>query len=82
MKLTWTFYPKYEKAVTLTVTYLPQLDKSGDWGFLHVDSNQAWVSWDCFRSFDKGDVKTKRDAFERLSRIDSQEDLYKNVLLL
>jgi hypothetical protein len=80
MKLTWTFYPKYEKAITLSVTYLPRLDKTGQWGLLHVESNQAWVCWDCFRTFDKGELKAKRDAFERLIKVDSGQNI-KDLLL-
>jgi len=75
MKITWTFYPKFEKAITLSVLYLPRIDKTGEWGFLHVESNQAWVSWDCFRCFDKGDVNAKKDAFQRLVKIDSPAKL-------
>ncbi|MCE7038831.1 hypothetical protein [Dyadobacter sp. CY312] len=81
MKLTWTFYPKYEKAITLVVNYVPQLDKTGDWGFLHVELNHAWVSWDCFRSFDKGDVKSKKEAFERLVRLDPDQSISDKILL-
>jgi hypothetical protein len=68
MKLTWTFYPKYEPSITLSIVYLPDIDKTGKWGFLHVESNQAWVSWECFKVFDRGDVKAKKEAFERLIR--------------
>lgn len=71
MKLTWTFYPKFEKAITLSVAYLPRIDKTGEWGFLHVETNQAWVSWDCFKCFDRGDVKSKKDAFQRLTKVSS-----------
>jgi hypothetical protein len=68
MKLTWTFYPKYEPRITLSVAYVPEIDKTGKWGFLHVESNQAWVCWDCFKVFDQGDIKAKKDAFNRLIR--------------
>jgi len=79
MKLTWTFYPKYEKSITLSVTYLPRLDEAGEWGYLHVESNQAWVSWECFKCFDRGDVKIKQDSFARLSRIESFEQLTRQL---
>jgi hypothetical protein len=81
MKLTWTFYPRYESSITLTVCYEPQLDGVGDWGFLHVTTNQAWVCWDCFRTFDKGDVKAKKDAFARLVKVDSAEAISNRILL-
>jgi 23S rRNA C2498 (ribose-2'-O)-methylase RlmM len=68
MKLTWTFYPKYEPRITLSVVYVPEIDKTGKWGFLHVESNQAWVCWECFKVFDRGDVKAKKEAFGRLIR--------------
>lgn len=80
MKLTWTFYPKFENPITLSVTYLPRLDKTGEWGFLEVESNHAWVCWDCFRIFDKGDLKAKKDAFERLLRVDTKVDLEQRLL--
>jgi 23S rRNA C2498 (ribose-2'-O)-methylase RlmM len=68
MKLTWTFYPKYEPRITLSVVYVPEIDKTEKWGFLHVESNQAWVCWECFKVFDRGDIKAKKDAFSRLIR--------------
>jgi hypothetical protein len=68
VKLTWTFYPKYEPRITLSVVYVPEIDKTGKWGFLHVDSNRAWVCWECFKVFDRGDIKAKKDAFSRLIR--------------
>ncbi|MEO6282171.1 MAG: hypothetical protein ABIN80_22970 [Dyadobacter sp.] len=72
MVLTWTFYPRHSERISLKVTYLPKLDKPGVWGFLHVDSNHAWVSWDCFKIFDSGDTRAKREAFERMSRIETE----------
>ena len=66
MRITWTFYPKYEQKITLSVNYIPSMDKPGAWGFLHVETNQAWVCWDCFKIFDRGDVNAKKDAFARL----------------
>ena len=79
MKLTWTFYPKFEKAITLQVSYLLRIDKTGAWGFLHVESNQAWVSWDCFKCFDRGDIKAKKDAFQRLVKVISPEVFVKEL---
>lgn len=84
MVVTWTFYPKYGERVSLEVTYLPKLDKPGTWGFLHVDANKAWVCWDCFKAFDRGDLQAKKDAFTRLARLepekyivpDGRQDLY------
>jgi hypothetical protein len=68
VKLSWTFYPKYEPSITLSVVYVPQIDKTDEWGFLDVESNQAWVCWECFKVFDRGDIKAKKDAFSRLIR--------------
>lgn len=75
MKLTWTFYPRHEPKVSLLVHYIPQLDKKGGWGFLHVETNQAFVTWDCFKVFNSGDVKAKKDAFGRLTRLTDSEFL-------
>jgi 23S rRNA C2498 (ribose-2'-O)-methylase RlmM len=73
MVLTWTFYPKYEERLSSKVTYLPKLDKPGTWGFLHVDSNQAWVCWECFKVFERGDTFAKKDAFERMVRFEPEK---------
>lgn len=73
MTLTWTFYPKYEPSVTLSIKYLPVIDKSGNWGYLHAETNQAWVSWNYFKVFDRGDIKAKKDAFARLIRVTGYE---------
>ncbi len=69
MRITWTFYPKYEQKITLSVTYLPSMDKPDTWGFLHVESNQAWVCWECFKVFNQGEVNAKKDAFARLIQV-------------
>lgn len=82
MKLTWTFYPKFEPKITLTINYLPKIDKSGEWGFLHVETNEAWVSWQCFRNFDRGDMKAKKEAFGRLIRINSVTEFESDHLLM
>ena len=70
MKLTWTFYPKGQPSITLTVVYVPQLDKLTEAGYLEVDSNTAYVSWSSFRIFDTGDQSTKRSLFGSLIRVD------------
>lgn len=82
MKITWTFYPKFEAIITLSIQYLPKIDKTGEFGFLHVETNRAWVSWDCYKVFDKGDVKAKKDAFDRLRRIESDKDFVTEEKLL
>jgi hypothetical protein len=76
MVLTWTFYPKYEKSISLTIKYVPVIDKSNVSGFLHVETNRAWVGWDCFKAFNQGDVKAKKEAFDALVRIDSEINVY------
>lgn len=74
MKITWTFYPRYEPKVTLSITYIPLMDNTSIYGFLHEESNSAWVSWDCFKVFHNGELKAKKDAFERLTRIECPAD--------
>ncbi len=71
MKLTWTFYPKYQESITLTVVYIPELDKYHlpKGGFLYEPTNTAYVNYDTYRCFDKGDTKMKQDAFGQLIRI-------------
>lgn len=79
MKITWTFYPKYEPKLTLIIKYLPTMDKPDTWGFLHVETNQAWVCWDCFKVFDRGDIKAKKDAFARLIRIKDVQEGFRKI---
>ncbi|GAB4045494.1 hypothetical protein [Spirosoma litoris] len=72
MKLTWTFYPKGEtESVTLTVVYIPELDaeKLSSGGFLHENSNTAYVDWQTYKRFDMSDVEGRKDAFRRLTPI-------------
>ena len=71
MKLSWTFYPKGEKAVTLDVVYVPELDKHRleGGGYLHVDTNTAFVNWDTYRRFDEAAIESRTDAFARLVRL-------------
>jgi len=70
MKLTWTFYPKGQPSITLTVVYVPQLDALSAAGYLEVDTNTAYVSWSSFRIFNSSDQATKKSLFESLTRID------------
>lgn len=74
MKLTWTFYPKGQPSVTLTVVYRPELDHTSQAGYLETETNTAFVSWDCFRIFDRGSQVDKKALFESLSRF-SRDDL-------
>ena len=72
MKLTWTFYPKGETAsVTLTVVYMPELDAEpvASGGFLHANTNTAYVDWSTYKRFDTADVEGRKDAFQRLTPI-------------
>jgi hypothetical protein len=73
MVLTWTFYPKLGEKVSLKVTYKPELDKFDIWGFLLVETNEAYVSWDCFKAFDRAGAIEKREAFQRLQRIETSK---------
>ena len=70
MKLTWTFYPKGQPSITLTVLYVPELDALPDTGYLEVGTNTAYVSWSSFRIFDRGDQSTKKALFSSLTRVD------------
>ena len=49
MKLTWTFYPKGQPSITLTVVYVPGLDAVPVAGYLAVDTNTAYVNWANFQ---------------------------------
>ncbi|WP_420151809.1 hypothetical protein [Spirosoma sp.] len=78
MKLTWTFYPKGEsQSITLTVVYYPDLDSltlsSG--GYLY--NNTAYVDWQTYKLFDSADVKTRRDAFQRLEQLPDPYEYHK-----
>ncbi|QIP15649.1 hypothetical protein G8759_24965 [Spirosoma aureum] len=70
MRLTWTFYPKSQPSVTLSVVYLPQLDAVKTPGYLEIESNTAYVSWDSFRIFNNGSQTEKRSLFGSLTRVD------------
>ncbi|OIN59740.1 hypothetical protein [Arsenicibacter rosenii] len=75
MKLTWTYYPKGEaSSITLTVVYVPALDsdKLTHGGYLTPD-NVAYVDRDTYQIFDKGPLPHRRDAFQRLMRIDTPD---------
>lgn len=71
MKLSWTFYPKPGQCVTLTVIYKPALDSlalpSG--GFLHVDTNTAFVDWSTYQRLEQTDLKNRKEAFARLTPV-------------
>ena len=74
MKLSWTYYPKGEsKSVTLTVLYLPQLDKFNlpRGGFLTLN-NTAYVDWMTYKIFDTGELKARQFAFAELVRIENE----------
>lgn len=82
MKLTWTFYPKFSERITLTVIYVPKIDNTGHWGFLHQESNTCWVRWDCFQVFNRGELAAKKDAFGRLVAIEGSFDTNSLTALL
>lgn len=69
MKLTWTFYPKNQPSITLTVVYVPRLDALAATGYLDVDTNTAYVNWVSFRIFDTGDQLLKKSLFSSLTRV-------------
>ena len=75
MKLTWTFYPKGQPSITLTVVYVPKLDTLPGTGYLDVDTNTAYVGWDHFRIFNTGDPTLKKALFGSLTRVDAFEGL-------
>ena len=69
MKLTWTYYPKGEtQSVSLTVIYVPELDKRtlSSGGYLDDTQNIAYVNWETYRRFDSADLQSRQDAFRRL----------------
>ncbi|AEI47632.1 hypothetical protein [Runella slithyformis] len=84
MKLTWTFYPRHQDSVTLTVVYVPELDNHHlpKGGFLYEPTNTAYVNYDSYRCFDKGDTKMKQDAFGQLIRIPEPKAVLPNALLI
>lgn len=69
VKLTWTFYPKNQPSITLSVVYVPQLDALSVTGYLDVDTNTAYVNWSNFRIFDTGDQSLKKALFGSLTRV-------------
>ncbi|GAA4467214.1 hypothetical protein GCM10023189_50450 [Nibrella saemangeumensis] len=75
MRTTWTFYPRGQEPITLTILYIPELDQHPlpQGGFLHTDTNTAYVNWQTYRLFDTPDVESRRQAFQRLTRIDDPE---------
>jgi hypothetical protein len=74
MKITWTFYPKNQPSVSLTVIYTPSLDRESEPGFLIVEANTAYVDWSSFRIFDSTDTQAKKNLFASLTRIDANSD--------
>lgn len=71
MKLTWTFYPRNQCAVTLEVNYLAELDEfnlpSG--GFLLQEKNIACVDLKTYLHFNATSVEERRHAFQKLTRL-------------
>jgi hypothetical protein len=80
MKLTWTFYPKGQASISLTVVYVPKLDALSVAGYLDVATNTAYVSWTNFRIFDTGEQSLKKSLFSALVRVD-QLDQFNQALL-
>lgn len=67
-KLSWTFYPKHQQAVTLEVIYVPALDshRLAHGGYLDVDRNYAYVDWVTYKRFDDASLEGRKDAFQKL----------------
>ncbi|MBO0951065.1 hypothetical protein [Fibrella forsythiae] len=76
MKISWTFLYQPGQSVTLNVVYTPELDAEPlpHGGFLNPETNVAYVDWDTFRRFNDYDVKGRRDAFQRLTRLVKGEE--------
>lgn len=70
MRLTWTFYPRYQSSITLTVEYIPKLDTLLVPGYLVVETNTAYVSWSSFHVFNHGTTAEKKSLFGSLLRVD------------
>ncbi len=69
MKLTWTFYPKGQPSITLTVLYVPGLDAVSIAGYLAVDTNTAYVNWVNFQVFNSTDQVSKKALFGSLIKV-------------
>ena len=70
MKLTWTFYPRGQPSIALTVVYVPKLDNVPVTGYLDVDTNTAFVNWANFQVFNSTDQVSKKALFGALVRVD------------
>lgn len=55
----WTFYPKGQPRITLTVVYMPGLDTLAGTGYLEVGTITAYVNWVNCRIFNAGDQPLK-----------------------
>lgn len=73
MKLTWTFYPRGQPSISLTVVYIPKLDDVPVAGYLDVDTNTAFVSRANFQVFNSTDQITKKALFESLIRMENAD---------
>ena len=73
MKLTWTFYPKGQPSITLTVVYVPRLDAVPVAGYLDVDTNTAFVNWATFQMFNSTDQVSKKAVFASLVRMSAED---------
>lgn len=70
MRLTWTFYPRHQPSITLTVEYIPKLDSFTTPGYLVVETNTAYVGWSSFRIFNHGSTAEKKSLFGSLVRVE------------
>jgi hypothetical protein len=81
MKLTWTFYPRGQPSISLTVVYIPKLDDVPVVGYLDVDTNTAFVNWANFQVFNSTDQVSKKALFESLIRKPTADRQVVNLLI-
>ena len=76
MKITFSYYPRGQPAVQLTILYVPKRDeyKLQFGGFLDTETNTALVDWPTLKIFKDGEIKDKKIAFANLKPIDEQEN--------
>lgn len=77
MKITFSYYPRGEPPVHLTIVYVPKLDehKLKFGGFIDTETNTALVDWQTLKIFKDGEIKDKKIAFANLKPISEQEKL-------
>lgn len=81
MKITFSYYPRGQPAVQLTILYVPKLDeyKLQFGGFLDTETNTAFVDWPTLKIFKDGKIKDKKIAFTNLKPIAEQGNYIKLI---